>query len=114
MPLSFPTNSGPALDKDALAKSGEHFYITEPPTLVDTTYGPRVRVNARTAAGDEGTLMFGSTTVLGAQLVELAASMVATPGEECGPLSLSFVPLAGGKSTFAINNAAVEAAGKRK
>lgn len=114
MPLLFPQSSGPALDKDALVKSGEHFYITEPPSLVDTTFGPRVRVNARTASGEVGVLMFGSTTVLGSQLIEVAASMVAAPGEECGPLVLSIVPLAGGKSTYAIGNVEPAPAGKRK
>lgn len=104
MPLSFPASNGPTLDKDALVKSGEAFYITEPPSLVDTSYGPRVRVAARTASGEAGTLMFGSTTVLGSQLVEVAALMVASPGEEVGPLSLHLVPLAGGKSTYAIEN----------
>lgn len=114
MPLLFPSNNVAALDKDALAKSGEHFYITEPPTLIDTTYGPRVRVIARTAGGAEGSLMFGSTTVLGGQLVELAASMVQNPGEECGPLALTVVPLAGGKSTYGISNVEQPAGKSRK
>lgn len=114
MPLLFPQPSGPALDKDALVTSGEHFFITEPPSLVDTTYGPRIKVAARTAGGEAGTLMFGSTTVLGAQLVKVAALMVASPGEEVGPLVLSIVPLAGGKSTYAIENVEPAPVGKRK
>ena len=114
MPLTFPSSNGPTLVKDELVKSGEHFYITEPPTLVDTTYGPRVRVVARTASGEAGTLMFGSTTVLGAQLVEVAGLMVASPGEEVGPLTLHLVPLADGKSTYSIDNVEPAPVGKRK
>jgi hypothetical protein len=114
MPLSFPSQvQHPQLDKDALVKSGEHIFITEPPTMVDTQYGARIRVIARTAGGEVGSLMFGATTLLGASLIECAALMQENPGEEVGPVVVAAVALKGGKSTYSLTEPAAPASARK-